>query len=247
MEGILIEVNIQNKTGIVDTRNDLYNRLTVYFRKLPKKIELNHTIEFELRKSKYGNYYGKFIGYVERNDNYLKINTEDRMKWYEHGAKIETFFVEKIAPELALDIRINPQKSSCKWAIDLYDYSNNCYADLKNQTTPFFTAAKYKYKGIPCAPAYSVTFNKKDYEYYLEYYPNADIYFLIHWMQLCYKEIKVPEVYGIWRAHFRDLAVTIQNHNAPLHQYKHRKNDDHNAKESYIFNLKDTDVFEQLL
>ena len=42
------------------------------------------------------------------------------------------------------------------------------------------------------------------------------------------------------------MALCIENGDAPLHPYMHRVNDDHNAKDSYVFNLKNEDVFEKV-
>lgn len=127
------------------------------------------------------------------------------------------------------------------------DYSNNRPADLKTQTTPFFKVSKYKYKGVRCDPAYSVTFNRKDYENYKQNYPNCDIYFWVCWKQLEYKGITVPKINGVWRGVFSKMAMCIESGSAPLHPYVHRKDDDHNAKDSFVFNLLDEEVFERLI
>lgn len=69
--------------------------------------------------------------------------------------------------------------------------------------------------------AYSVTFNRKDYENCMNNYPNCDIYFRVHWTQLEYQEINVLEIYGVWRRNFRRMAEMINNNSAPLHPYLH--------------------------
>ena len=43
------------------------------------------------------------------------------------------------------------------------------------------------------------------------------------------------------------MAECIENNQAPLHPYMHRVNDNHNAKDSYVFNLQDQEVFEQMI
>lgn len=103
------------------------------------------------------------------------------------------------------------------------------------------------YGGMPYNPTYTVTFNRKDYENYLERHPNCDIYFWVYWRQLTYRGISVNELYGVWRAPFSRMAQKIQAGEVALHHYMHRVNDDHNAKDSYLFNLTDVDVFERLI
>jgi hypothetical protein len=175
------------------------------------------------------------------------FNTEDRSLWYSWGENFENDFIDKIVPLIKVDIRKNPAKKQYPWAIDLYDYTNHRPADLKVQNTPFFTAGKYMYGSNPYDPQYTVTFNKKDYEHYLINNPICDIYFWVNWTQLEYKGIIVNELRGVWRATFSTMVSKIQNNSVALHTYQHRTNDDHNAKDSYLFMLTDKDVFEQLL
>jgi hypothetical protein len=99
-----------------------------------------------------------------------------------------------------------------------------------------------EYKNRFCDPSYSVTFNRKDYLNYARKAPDCDIYFWISWKQLKYRDITVNPLYGVWRADFGKMIECIENGQAPLHQYQHRTNDDHNAKDSYIFDLRDTDI-----
>lgn len=243
-EGILLSLDRANKRGRVDTRNDAFGVLTVYFREIPD-IQLNSTVIFDVIESENNNKYAKFISAAERNR--ALFNTEDRAQWYKLGEKTEVAFVEKIVPSLGIDLRINPEKVKNPWTIDLFDYTNNRYADLKTQTTPFFTAGKYSYGGAPYDPTYTVTFNKKDYEKYKKEHPDCDIYFWIYWIQRAYKNIRVDELYGVWKAPFRKMAEKIEAQEVALHGYQHRQNDDHNAKESYLFNLNDRNVFERLI
>ena len=112
--------------------------------------------------------------------------------------------------------------------------------------TPFFTAGKYFYGVKRYDPAYTVTFNRKDYEYYLQNYPDSDIYFWVDWKQLEYKDIRIPYICGIWRADFSRMSEKIQRNEVALHPYIHRKNDDHNAKDSFLFDLRDRSVFERI-
>lgn len=245
MEGILVSLNHEEKRGKVDTRNDEIGILTIYFRKLTEDVQLNRSVVFELVTSKTGNRYAKFISMADRNQ--VMFNTEDRSQWYVWGEEEEKDFIVHTVPKLGVDLRINPRKEQEPWVIDFVDYTHNRYADLKTQNTPFFTAGKYRYGGVPYDPAYTVTFNKKDYDCYIAEYPNSDIYFWVCWQQLQYKDISVKRVYGVWRAPFRKLAQKIQVGEVALHTYQHRESDDHNAKKSYLFNLMDCKIFERLL
>lgn len=246
MEGILIGLNRQERMGRVDTRNDQLKVLNLYFgNTMPLDICVNCTIDFEVITSKIGTNYAKFTSMVDRNQ--AIFNTEDRSLWYSWGENFENDFITKIVPQLRLDIRQNPEKDTSPWAIDLFDFTNNRPADLKVQNTPFFTAGKYRYGKSSYNPCFTVTFNKKDYENYLLNNHSCDIYFWVNWTQLDYKGIHVERLNGVWRASFSMMASKIQSGIVALHSYIHRTNDDHNAKESYLFLLSDTDVFEKML
>lgn len=245
MEGRLLSFDSESKKGIVDTGNRIYGCLNIYFHQIPSDLTVGSTISFTIKTSANGNTYATFIGIVERNDSIF--NTEDKEKWYEWGANQELDFVEKIVPLIKIDIRINPQKNTDPSQIDLYDYTHNRYADLKVQNTPFFMSGRYYYKSTPYDPAYTVTFNHKDYLNYENHHPDCDIYFWVNWKQTHYRDITVDTIRGVWRASFPIMAKAIKSKQVVLHEYIHRRNDDHNAKSSYLFNLKDSDVFERLL
>lgn len=245
MEGVLLSINREEKWGRVDTRNDGIGILTIYFQTVTDAIQPNCTVEFQLKTSKAGKRYAKFTAVADRNQ--ALFNTEDRAQWYVWGEDVEGDFIAQIVPKLGIDLRINPEKAQEPWAIDLYDFTHQRYADLKAQNTPFFTAGKYRYYGVPYDPTYTVTFNKKDYERYKMEHPDCDIYFWVHWQQLEYKSMRVNPLYGVWRAPFSRLAEKIEAGEVSLHQYQYRVNDDHNAKESYLFNLADAAVFERLV
>lgn len=245
MRGRLIELNKEEKKGRVYTGNDGKKELTIYFPDVPGELQIDCTVEFEVVTSRWGNRYAKFLSVVERNA--TVFNTEDRVKWYTWGENEENDFVSKIVPQIGLELKINSEKKYCPWAIDLYDYTNNRPADLKTQNTPFFTAGRYTYGNKPYDPTYTVTFNRKDYENYIVNYPECDIYFWIAWTQREYKNIRVGELRGVWRAPFWKMAEKIQNGEVTLHKYQNRINDDHNARESYLFDLRDNNVFERLI
>lgn len=253
MEGILLSIDRLQQKGIVDTRNDRYKTLTIYFgAHMPDSLQENCSVNFEVRQSAAGNQYAKFISVVERNA--AVFNTEDRDKWYSWGEDYERDFIDKIVPLIKIDIRKNPEKETCSWAIDLVDFTHKRYADLKVQATPFFTAgsSKHSYCGRRYDPTYTVTFNKKDYEKYRRDYPGCDIYYWVNWRQLEYyysngDSVLVKPLKGVWRASFASMCDLIEHDLVSLHAYQHRTTDDHNAKESYLFDLSDKRIFTKLL
>lgn len=243
MYGLLKFVASDGSYGKVDTRSDKYGILSIY--KVPMNLPINTTVKFQLVLSSKNNYYAKFIEVADRNMSLY--NTEDRKQWYKWGEGKEDEFIATIVPNLQNEIIINPEKESDPTRIDLYDLTNERYADLKVQDTPFFTSGRYCYNGIPYDPSYTVTFNRKDYENYRAHHPDCDIYFWVSWQQLSYRDIKVESVEGIWRASFSRMSELIENGIVALHPYIYRQNDDHNAKDSFLFNLNDPTVFERIM
>ncbi len=245
MEGLLVACCPDQSYDIVDTRNDQYGKLRLYYNKQVVRLSVNSTVKFDLKTSAAGHTYAKLISVVARNP--VLFHTEDRASWYAWGEAGEGNFLAGVAPALGLNIKRNPEKEHCPWAIDLLDDTNHRYADLKIQNTPFFTVSKYSYCGQRCDPTYSVTFNRKDYEKYAKEYSDCDVYFWVSWNQTEYRGNTIPAIHGVWRGRFSKMAERIQRGEAPLHPYQHRTTDDHNAKDSYVFDLRDTDVFEALL
>jgi hypothetical protein len=173
-------------------------------------------------------------------------DTEDKLAWCADGIEREKDFVVRVAPWLKLDVKINPEKETNPYAPDLL--VNGKVSDLKSQTTPFFTAKRafktpMRPEGID--PQYAVTFNRKDYLRYKEHYPSLDVYFWVEWRELEGYSIKVRPLVGIYKVPFTQLAVSIENGDAKLHQYRRRVADQvGNAKDSYGFDVRD---FETLL
>lgn len=184
MEGRVSSIDLDNNYGEIDTQNSTVNQLRFYPNSTKDFIKINDTVTFNVKTSMAGNRYAVNVKKVQRN--ICKFNTEDKEKWYLEGESIEYKFIAETVPQLGLDIIINPEKKEKPWVIDFYDRTNKRYADLKTQNTPFFTAKKYKHDGIAYDPAYTVTFNKKDYENYKQNYPGGDIYWNIEWTQLNY-------------------------------------------------------------
>lgn len=173
---------------ILRLKNKEIGDLSFYFEVNSCNMKKNQTVSFEVVTSKKTDKkYARNVTLVNRNRS--KYNTEDKQKWCKEGEKLEIAFVENIVPKLSVKLDINPDKKINPCAIDLKDYTNNKYADLKSQNTPFFTAGKYSYgkqKKTKYAPQFTVTFNKKDYDNYKANHPDCDIYWCINWTQLTY-------------------------------------------------------------
>lgn len=164
-------------------------------------------------------------------------DTEDKAWWVEKGASDELDFIQHIAPQIPLDARPNPQKAHDPFAHDLY--VGDSRAELKHQTTPFFTAGvKYAFE-----PRFTVTFNKKDLHRYHETYPALQVYYWVNWEQtelhLHGTRYNVLPLHGVWLAPLPSIIDSLQARQPPLHPYKRRVDDDKgNAKSSYLLDLR---------
>lgn len=58
-----------------------------------------------------------------------------------------------------------------------------------------------------------------------------------------YKNIVVDPIHGVWVANFEKIKEAIENGVVQLHSYQNRLDDDHNAKDSYLFDLRDEEIF----
>lgn len=174
-------------------------------------------------------------------------DTEDKLAWCADGIEREIDFVERIAPRLKLNAKINPEKKTNPFAPDLL--VNEKMADLKSQTTPFFTARKaFKAPQQPGGidPQYAVTFNRKDYLRYREQYPELDIYFWVEWKELENYGTKVRPLIGVYRVPFSQLAAHIESGEAKLHTYQRRESDQMgNARDSYGFDVRNFETLYQ--
>lgn len=169
-------------------------------------------------------------------------NTEDRDKWYDEGERLEQAFLERFDGKLPFGLRINPEKEYDPSVIDFIEGDGSQYADLKTQNTPFFTADR---KNKQLDPRFTVTFNRKDYLRYKKLYPNCRIYFWVNWTQTEWNNFHVEPLEGVWVARFADMQEAIESGRVTLHPYKYRVNDEHNAKDSYLFDLR-SDIFTRL-
>lgn len=163
-------------------------------------------------------------------------DTEDKLWWTGHGARMEVRFVDQVAPRLGLEAVINPAKATDPFAPDLL--LRGQLADLKVQNTPFFMASRY---GLD--PQYAVTFNRKDYLRYSELYPEIQLLFWVAWKTLEWPKAapraRVARMAGLWEVPFAELARRVKDGEAPLHRYQRRVGDQAgNAKDSYLFDLR---------
>lgn len=163
-------------------------------------------------------------------------DTEDKLWWTEHGARMEVRFVAEVAPRLGLDALLNPAKASDPFAPDLLVRGQ--LADLKVQNTPFFTAARY---GLD--PQHTVTFNRKDYLRYSELYPTIELFFWVAWTTLEWParqpRARVQKMAGLREVPFAELASRVEDGRTPLHSYiRCVGGRAGNATESYLFDLR---------
>lgn len=242
MIGRIAELNRQLGGGVIALPDRAGSR--VRFR-LEPEMELTEgdTVSFDLAQDTVGRTIG--INVVRQERNTSKFNTEDKGSWVVEGASLEVEFVEKVVPFLGLNIQIHPDKKTNPYSIDLYDYDNDSPADLKTQETPFFLVAK-KYPDFGYAPRYAVTFNHKDYVRYKERYPDCDIYYFVRWKQTEKYGVKIKPLTGVWVAAFRDMRALIEQKEVARHPYRFRQGDQVNAKDSYIFDLRNQ-IFTRLL
>lgn len=242
MTGRIIEVNQDLGGGVILLPNRARQKLR--FRLEPgMALAVGDTVSFDAVRDPAGQEYAVHVVRQERN--FAKFNTEDKNSWMREGASLEEAFVEEIVPYLDRDIRINPRKKVDPRVIDLVDYTNKRYADLKTQETPFFLVAK-KYPQFGYDPQYAVTFNHKDYLNYRERCPDCDIYYSVRWNQTEGYGVRLEPMSGVWVAAFRDMRALIESGQVALHPYQFRRSDQINAKDSYVFDLRNP-IFTRLL
>lgn len=180
--------------------------------------------------------YDMLIGGIR--NSFVEHNTEDKGWWCHHGEKLEETFVEICKSKLGINVFINPEKATNRYAHDLIFVDKNGVeriADLKTQNTPFFTAARYDID-----PRYAVTFNRKDYERYKSLYPEIVIFYWIDWKQLEWRGNKIEYLGGIYVLPFPTMMKKIESGQIPEHSYIFRRNDTAgNAKSSFVFDLHD--------
>lgn len=158
-------------------------------------------------------------------------DTEDKRWWCKHGNELEEQFVS-CCHRIGLDAVINPDKRTNVYAPDLI--VDGMLADLKAQTTPFFSAGSYGMN-----PRFTVTFNRKDFLRYRELYPDITVYFWINWQQVEWKDVRVKPLSAVFRAPFPHLSRFILSGQAVEHQYQRRSNDrSGNARSSFLIDAR---------
>ncbi|MDY7224513.1 cold shock domain-containing protein [Halalkalibacterium halodurans] len=223
-----------NGWGFINSQNKDIERVFVFWTDIKmegfKSLQPNQTVEFSIKRNEKG-LQATNVTLIERN--IVKHHTEDKFAWCKEGERLEEAFVKNIVPKINRKLKIHPDKKNDPTTIDLYNIETKQKADLKTQNTPFFTSSRYGYD-----PKYTVTFNRKDYERYKKLYPEVIIYWYVNWQQLIWKTIKVTPLEGVWEIPFSIMARYIENNKVPLHTYLNRINDDINAKDSYLFDLR---------
>lgn len=155
-------------------------------------------------------------------------NTEDKSWWVQHGLKLEREFIVK-CNQLGIDAKMHPNKENNKYHADLL--VQNRISDLKCQSTPFFTAARYGFD-----PQYTVTLNEKDLTRYQRLYPNILIFFWARWSAMEQYNTKVNKMEMIC---VQSLNWFLK-HAKTSHSYQRRIDDRKgNAKNSFLFDLRE--------
>lgn len=161
----------------------------------------------------------------------VPMDTEKKSWWLSYGESLEQAFVGICTQKLNINAEINPAKSEDPTAPDLLFEGR--IADLKVQNTPFFSAQTY---GMD--PRFTVTFNRKDYERYLNNYPDIGVIFWVNWTQLSWKNYSVEPFNQVYAASIQKIRSFVES-GAAEHSYIHRQNDElGNAKSSFLFDVR---------
>jgi len=164
-------------------------------------------------------------------------DTENREDWYREGEIREESFVNIYGKMLSL--AKNPAKIFDPTVLDLIHVKDNILCDLKDQSTPFFTAGR-KY-GID--PRFAVTFNKKDKQRYITLSNLSDIYiyFWVKWRKEDRFGVNIPKTNRVYKIRFNKLLDYLTEDK--LHEYERRKIDNRpNAKSSYVVDVRNMEL-----
>jgi hypothetical protein len=160
-------------------------------------------------------------------------DNENRHGWYDVGQRREWEFIQ-IMRRAGHDVRRNPRKALEPYAPDLKLGSRD--AELKAERKPFFTAGRYDME-----PRFTFTFNRKDYERYMDLCPDLYIYFWAWWTEPTLGLAVVEPINRIYGIEFADLHRLIEK--APEHYYNRRNGPDAdprpNAKSSFLLDVRE--------
>ena len=245
MIGKLERVDFNKKKGEVVIENEgSFTTLSIYFSEMPLALSVGAVIEFELKRSEKGIQYGRFIKLADSKFN--PFDKIDNLSLYDWGEQVKTNFVEKVAPNLGLDLAFCEPSNKKSGKINFIDRTNNRQGDIQVQETPFYTSGRHFYGDKNYNPSYTVTLNKENYESYAKLGVDFDIYYLVKWKELSYdtqyETITVEEVQGIWVTSFYKIREVVESGKAHLHEYRYRR-----GEETYLLNLNDEDVFTRYL
>lgn len=165
-------------------------------------------------------------------------DTEDRYWWYRHADQQEQAFV-KMMRSHGFDVRRNPEKLLDPKVPDLMADKEKL-SELKSQNTPFFKAAVFY--GLPAR--YTVTFNRDQYEFYLEKWPDLYIYFWPNWTATEWRDPTWGTLYvvepmnRVFGIRLPDLRPLVRK--AKEHWYGKRKNEVRpNHRSSFLLDVRD--------
>ena len=174
-----------------------------------------------------------------------EVNTENKKVWCQQAEPNERAFAVQRLFDLGLAGAINVEKRDNPYTHDLFI---NWPSDLKTVRTPLFKAQELY--GID--PQWAVTFNVKDAHRYREKYPNIVVIFDVKWEVTC-KEIggcmyEVEPMHVTYAGFLDDLRRAVVKAGSQRIAYQRRVNDTAgNAKESFVFDLRDLHFIREVL
>lgn len=202
---------------------------------------------------------------VSRDESHIAREKQDIIRQI-ISKKYGNEFLDKIVPIINRKLKEAPKtyeelgRNKHTKAIELIDETDKydkCYAAMIAQRHPFFTSiyiqnpkSKTRYD-----PSYAVTLRLEDYNNlkgkYLDRGKKCLIYFWVHWnkkkteyVTSLGEKIEITPFEGVWVADFAKIAAYIKKYNLPLKKYR---NGDNVILHYYVFDLRDAEIFTQLL
>jgi hypothetical protein len=167
------------------------------------------------------------------------MDTENREEWYGLSSLWEKKFCDEIAPHHGLCVQINPEKELDPTRPDLLTTlsdGSEVLSELKPQFTPFFKA-KSIYK---VDPQYAFALNVRDIP---DLPQKGIVYFWVRWNITQWTDnngytYNVNSMDRVWYAQSKTVCRFIEIEQPPIHHYARRVDDPHNARRSYIFDIR---------